>query len=129
MTNRPTNNHNASRTATPRFFTISEIANSGRRRSDWLRRILPPTVTFDVVWRAAIKSEHLRPRRGLIKRLCAATRPSAINKSTWSRPRRLVKLVLLTLLEWELRLQKTVPFKSFAAAAKMHQKRMGRELP
>jgi hypothetical protein len=35
----------------------------------------------------------------------------------------LVKLVLLTLLEWELRLQKT------AAAAKMHQKRMGRERP
>jgi hypothetical protein len=81
------------------------------------------------VWRAAIKSEHLRPRRGLIKRLRAATRPSAINKSTWSRPRRLVKLVFLTLLEWELRLQKTAPFKSFAAAAKMHQKRMGRELP
>jgi len=54
-----------------------------------------------------------------------ATRPSAINKSTWSRPRRLVKLVLLKLLEWELRLQKTKVFKSFAAAAKMHPKANG----
>jgi hypothetical protein len=41
----------------------------------------------------------------------------------------LVKLVLLTLLDWELRLQKTAVFKSFAAATKMHQKRMGRERP
>src|ERR1700746_1871115 len=80
-----------------------------------------PTVIFNGVWRAALKSERLSPRRRLIKRLRPATRPSAINM-TWSRPRRLVKLVLLTLLEWELRLQKTAAFKSFAAAAKMHPK-------
>ena len=84
-----------------------------------------PTLTFNVEWRAALKSERLSPRRRLIRRLRAATRPSATNKSTWSRPRRLVKLVLLTLLEWELRLQKTAAFKSFAAAAKMHPKTNG----
>jgi len=77
------------------------------------------------VWRASIKSEHLRPRRGLIKRLRAATRPSAINKSTWSGPRRLVRLVLLKLVEWELRLQTTAVFERFAAAAKMHSKANG----
>jgi hypothetical protein len=84
-----------------------------------------PTLTFNVVWRAALKSERLSPRRRLIKRLRAATRPSAIKKSTWSGPRRLAKLVLLKLLEWELRLQKTAVFKSFAAAAKMHPKANG----
>jgi len=84
-----------------------------------------PTLTFNVVWRAALKSERLGPRRRLIKRLRAATRPSAINKSTWSRPQRLVKLVSLRLLEWELRLQKTAAFKSFAAAAKMRPKANG----
>jgi hypothetical protein len=84
-----------------------------------------PTLTFNIVWRAALRSERLSRRRRLIKRLRAATRPSAINKSTSSGPRRLAKLVLLTLLEGELRLQKTAAFKSFAAAAKMHPKTNG----
>lgn len=35
-----------------------------------------PTVTFNVVWRAALKSERPSPRRRLIKRLRAATRPA-----------------------------------------------------
>jgi hypothetical protein len=48
--------------------------------------------------------------------------PALSTKSTWSGPRRLVKLVLLKPLEWKLRLQKTTVFKSFAAAAKMHPK-------
>jgi len=84
-----------------------------------------PTLTFNVAWLGALKSARLRSRRRRIRQLRAATRPSAINKSTSSGPYRLVKLVLLKLLECELRLHKTTIRKSLAAAAQIHSKRNG----
>jgi len=76
-----------------------------------------PTLTFNIAWRGALKSERLSSRRRRIRRLRAATRPSAINESSSSGPYRLVKVALLKLLEWELGLQRSLFFKNFAVAA------------
>jgi hypothetical protein len=74
-----------------------------------------PNVSCNVLWRAALKSERLSPRRRLIMRLRAATRPQPIKKSVWPQARRLVDLALLKPLEWEMRLHKIALFRTFAA--------------
>jgi hypothetical protein len=71
----------------------------------------------NVMWHVALKSERFDKRRRLIKHLRVATRHNAINKSTWSQPRKLAALAFLTLLEWEMRRQKTALLNNFAAQA------------
>jgi hypothetical protein len=47
-------------------------------RSIFQRTPGPPLSSFNVVWRAALKSERFSPRLRLIERLRVATRPDAI---------------------------------------------------
>jgi hypothetical protein len=72
-------------------------------------------ISCNVIWRAALKSERFSPRRRLIMRMCAATRPDATEKSICPQIRRLVDIALLKVLEGEMRLQKIVLLRSFAA--------------
>jgi hypothetical protein len=81
--------------------------------------------TFNVTWRAALKSERFAPRRKLISGLRVAIRRDTLNKSIWSWPRRPVDLALLKLLEWEMRLNKAAVFKQFAAKAAIGTKANG----
>lgn len=81
--------------------------------------------SFNLVWRAALKSDRFARRRRLIMRLRVATRPDAINKSIWSVPRRLVDVALLELLQWEMRLKKAAVFKQFAARDDPHESEWG----
>jgi len=74
------------------------------------------SLSFGSAWCDALKSERLAPRRRRIRRLRVTTRPDATRKSNWPLYR-LVKLGLLKLLEWEMRLQKVAAGKRFAINA------------
>jgi hypothetical protein len=76
-----------------------------------------PYASSTVIWHVALKSERFDTRRRLIKRLRVDTRPNASNKSTWSSPLRVIKIALLKLLEWEMRLQKAALLNKFAVPA------------
>jgi hypothetical protein len=78
---------------------------------------LPPS---SYAWRAALKSGHLAWRRRLIVRLRAVKR--ANKKIPWFHPRQLAVLLLLHLLEGELRLRKHLFLKNLAAASTVRAK-------
>jgi hypothetical protein len=86
---------------------------------------LPETFDFNAVWHKAVKSGRLGQRRRLIKRLRADTRYRAANISIWLGIHGLPKLVLLKLLEWEMRPQKPAARTSFAAKAMTHMNANG----
>jgi hypothetical protein len=84
-----------------------------------------PPLGFNVVWHKALRSSRLAPRQRLIKQLRTATRPGATNRSTCSKLHQLLELVLLKLLEGDMRLQKAAIRKSCVAEASSHTKANG----
>ena len=74
-------------------------------------------ISFEVMWRGALKSNRLTRRRAPIMRLRAATRLHGKNPTSPG-PRRLVAIFRLKLLEWEMWLNKVALFKEFVANAK-----------